>query len=183
MRFLFILLFVSTTTFAQDNALLTYVNAYRTANGVSELKWNSDLHDISMTNNQAMVASDSLMHSGSNTYECAFKGKVLNATQKELSGFKVFIKKYFDVDYSEPQNQCELVDYLLMNIVYEWHLSSNHRKVMLTDDAVIGSTSIYIGEFTYKPNYKMIGGKKVTFGKFISHWEGKYFATLNLNID
>ncbi len=68
---------------------------------------------------------------------------------------------------------------MLLYVVYAWHCSAHHREIMLTDGE-FGSVSIDLSDLVFKPNYKMIGGQKVEFTKFISHYEVKTFATFNM---
>jgi hypothetical protein len=178
MKFLATLfIFISLTSVAQDKELFDYVNTYRVVSGVGELEWCEVLYKISSANTLEMVTNDSLMHSRTNTYECSFKGNVLNPTSDDLAGFKVFIKKYFGVIYVEPTGD-DVGNYLLMNVIYSWHKSPPHKELLL-DDVYIGSISVYIGETTYRVNYRMIGDKRIEFSSFISHWGGSYYSTFN----
>lgn len=187
MRLLAFLLLITTSTFAQDNntLLLEYVNIYRAANGVGYLTADADLQAISDSNTANMVANDSLMHSGTDTYECATRQFTLAPTQEDLNSFNKFLGKYFDDSYEAPKGGTDdpaVIDYTLLYIVYSWHSSPAHRAVMLTKDATIGSCSVDLGRTDFKPNYKKIGGKIVFFNKFISHFQINAVATLNLNL-
>lgn len=185
MRLLVLFLLIASTSFGQDSLLFEYVNQYRVANGVAALEYNAELQEISENNTQAMIINDSLMHSGTNTYECATRIFSLAPTQGDLDGFNVFLKKYYNDSYKAPvgNDDPSTEDYILLYVVYSFHSSPAHRAVMLSDDAVIGSCNVSVGDVTFTPNYKVIGGKKIYFNKIISHYKVNVVATLNLNID
>jgi len=186
MRLLLLFLLITTTTFAQDTLLFEYVNKYRVANGVKSLKFDSHLHNISKLNTYNMGLNDSLMHSGTDTYECATRQFSLAPTQADLNSFNKFLKDYYNDSYSEPIGGTDnpiIIDYILLYVIYSWHSSPAHRDVMLSNDVSIGSCNISLGPITYKANYKTIGGQKVFFKKFIAHFKIDAVATLNLNID
>jgi len=183
MKILMSLLLISPQSFAQDKELFDFVNDYRIANGVKAVEWDEGLYEISKANTAEMVTNDSLMHSGTNTFECAVRDFTLTPTETSRVSFESFLSKYFDLDYPKPPcAEEDVIKFILLYVVYAWHSSPDHRKVMLADDVDGGSTSINIGDISLKKNYKTIGGKIVFLKKFITQYEVNHFATLNLSI-
>jgi len=185
MKLLVLFLLITVSTFGQDSLLFDYVNEYRVANGVVPLVYDSELHIISKVNTINMFLNDSLMHSGTNTYECVTRQFTLASTQSDLDSFNKFLGDYYGDSYSAPLGGTDdpsIIDYALLYIVYSWHSSPPHRGVLLSKDVSVGSCNVRLGEITYKSNYKTVGGKKFYFNKFISHFKIDAIATLNLNI-
>lgn len=185
MRLLTLFLLITTSTFGQDSLLFEYVNQYRVANGVKALEYNAELQEISESNTQAIIANDSLMHSGTDTYECATRLNTLASTDADLNAFNIFLNTYYNDSYEAPigdNDDPAVLDYTLLYVVYSFHSSPEHRKVLLSKDATIGSCNVNIGRTDFKANYKTIGGQKVYFNKFISHYQIDVVATINLNL-
>jgi len=185
MKLLGLLLLIATSSFGQDSLFFEYVNDYRLANGVEALEFDSELHKVSKLNTFNMELNDSLMHSGTDTYECATRLFSLAPTQVDLNSFNKFLETYYGESYTAPLGDNDdpaVIDYTLLYVVYSWDSSAQHRAVMLTEDATIGSCNIDLGDINFKANYKTIGGQKIYFKKFIAHYSIDAVATLNLNL-
>lgn len=186
MKLLLPILFLTSIVFGQDSELFGYVNTYRKANGVNTLRWDNDLYFAAKANTNKMLEGDTLLHSGNDIYECIIKEYTLVPTNDIKIGFETFLMRYFNMAYVDPastKDTTDVIKYMLLYVVYSWHCSPAHRAIMLSDDATIGSVNINLGVINFKPNYKLVGGQKIEFTKFISHYEVKTFATLNLDVE
>jgi hypothetical protein len=183
MRLLVLFLFITTATFGQNIELFNYVNEYRVANKLAPVNWDSGLANISKSNTAEMVEMEFLVHSNTNTYECVARGTSLVPTPADKVGFTKFLKDYYNMEYVEltdSSDEDDIISTLLLYTVYGWYSSPAHKAIMLTKDVKVGSVNINIGELTFKSNKKVIGGKVIEFSKFVSHYDVKHFATLNL---
>ena len=87
-------LFLTLFSLAQDKELFGYINQYRVGNGLSEIKWDNKLSELSISQNKEISESDSLFHSRKNTYENLVKSDGVPHDLKLESKFKKFCKKH-----------------------------------------------------------------------------------------
>jgi uncharacterized protein YkwD len=174
---------ISFFSFSQDKELFDLVNQYRKVNGVSVVKWDDELAELSISQNKAVVEKDSLFHSHKNTYENVCKGVNIPSTMDDEVKFKEFCKKYFKYDYkfNSKIDSVELKKICKMYIVFVWHNSPSHKKNMLRTDVKIGSVNSYISD-TYSVNSNTFTINGVTQSSKIvpSNYEIQFYATLNL---
>jgi len=182
MKLLIALLFLTTSVFGQTD-LFDYLNDYRQSNGIERLRYDIDLDSISAGNTYAMAINDTLLHTGTDTYECSNRGVNLVPTNAERIGFDEFTWEYFGIEYVVPNDSTDIeliYTYIKLYTLYAWHMSPKHRAIMLNKGVNRGSAHILIGDMVFKPNYRVIMGKKSYFKKFISHYTVNSYATINL---
>ena len=168
---------------AQDRELFKYINDYRLANDLKELVWSNDMLTIAGKVCGAISDTDSLQHSGTNTYEVALMGNSLPNTPEDKTKFNNFTKLYFNIEYNniEGLTHEELVTFNKMFMLYLWSVSDIHRKIILDKRVKTGACDSQIkGAFIYIDNCIEIQGKPYYFNKIIPHYTIDYNATLTI---
>lgn len=177
-------LFLTLFSLAQDKELFGYINQYRVGNGLSEIKWDNKLSELSISQNKEISESDSLFHSRKNTYENLVKSDGVPHDLSLESKFKKFCKKYFDYDYSFKKDikTEELHKICKMYAVFMWDNSKHHKENLLRSEIVKGSVDSFISDdFESVSNTITIGGVTKTFSNTPSHYKIKFYATLNMD--
>lgn len=177
-----LLLLISIIGYGQGSYIFRYINEYRISNGLSSLIYDTEMEVISSENTYNMITRNSLLHSGTNRLECSSRQFTLAPTQADLDGFNKFLGKYYNVDSYrfDLDSINDLDSYFALYTIYEWHLSPSHRAIILNRGVRYASASANYNLLGYKLNYKEIGGEKILYTNFISHYEMVSITTLNL---
>jgi len=185
MRILIIILFMFSyfISFSQDKELFEYVNIYREHHNLKKINWSDDLCLISIEQTNKIKNDDSLSHSHKETYENVVMTNALPNSISMEKSFKIFCKEYFKYDYKFDKNisYCELNSISRMYIVFLWHNSDSHKKILLKKGVKIGSCESYVdSNYTIFNNKITVGGVTKTFSKLPSHYKVKIYSTLNM---
>jgi len=168
---------------AQDRELFSYINSYRTAHGLKELVWSSEMLTIAGEVCGIMSETDSLQHSGANTYEVALMGNSLPNTPEDKEKFSEFTKHYFNVEYKNIKglNYGELTTFNKMFMLYLWSSSDAHQKIILNKRVKTGACDSKIkGVFIYIDNCIEVLNNTYCFDGIASHYAIDYNATLTI---
>lgn len=182
-RFITILfMFLTTISVGQNTSLMRYINEYRVANGKTSVTLNDELTNISISQAKVIVDTDSLSHSGGDTYECVTRSKSIAPTPNKKADFEKFLKKNFDMDYEDPESaNFDVEKFAALYVVFLFSNSPKHNAIMLSDDVTKGGVALHLDDvINFKSNKRVIGGKTYTFDKIVSHVEVNFVGVLNL---
>jgi uncharacterized protein YkwD len=161
--------------------MLNIINTYRKSNGKSNLYWSDSLAHISKKQVEIIFNEKVVSHSNT-TGEIASSGVNLPFTKEEIDSFMVFMKEYFKVAYSEPNTDKEIETLFKYYIIYNFHKSPPHKKILLGNHKYIGF-HVLLSKIGYKPNnVVVINGKEITLKNRIIIYEGNYYTVINFKI-
>lgn len=177
-----LLVFLTTISVGQNTSLMKYINEYRVSNGKTSVVVTSEMNKISVTQILKIVKEDSLSHSGTDTYECVTRSTNIAPTPKKRADFEVFLKRYFDIDYDNPENSTfDVEKFATLYVIFLFSKSPKHNAIMLSDDVTEGGAVLYLGnDVTFKSNKRVIGDRTYVFSKITSHVELNFVGVLNL---
>lgn len=147
MKFLvFLLLINSSILLGQDNEMLNYINIYRNFHGKSSLILSEKLIKTSETQNNIIKTNDSLIHTPVNNNiisgEIITKNNKLPSSKEEKNKFIFFLKQVFNINYSEPTTEKEIINYVRLYIIFMYDQSKQHKRILLGDYNNIGFNTI-----------------------------------------
>jgi hypothetical protein len=173
-----ILSLLSLNLYSQDIEFMHYLNVYRKNNEKETFKWSHAMGKISSDQNKINESQDSLSHSGKAS-EISFMGNSLPSCKETKADFVKFMKDVLKVTYVEPKTNSEVARLVKIYVIYKFHNSPAHKKILLGNYKFVGFDFI-IKDINYISNKITIGDKTVELGKFESYYEVKYFFVVNL---
>lgn len=177
MKALIILILLSfNLVLAQDAEMVKFINLYRVKHGKNKLTVSEKLTKISVEQNEVIIADDSLSHSHKSD-EIVVMGKNLPATDKVKSKFILFVKS-LGLKYVEPKTEYEVITNVKLYCIYLFENSPEHKKILLGEHTNIG-LDIVIRDIKFKSNEMILNGQSVSFKNIKSHYNVKFYCTVN----
>lgn len=145
------LLIVSTVLQGQDVEFLNIVNQYRQKNGRKPLELSTEMSNFAQNLSNLQLSTDSVFHSSNNERKVAnIGGEIVTGGSfafsnnphpeiiKKVKGFDEFLKEYFGFGWRCPESESDVVKLSKYLSLYNFHLSPDHKKNLLSDHTFIG---------------------------------------------
>lgn len=180
-----IALVLSFTASAQDIEILGFINQYRMSHGKKTLVISEKLTEIATICNQNNVNKDTLIHTNLrkslSTGEICTMVKSLPFTKECKENFIKFIKTNFNIIYTEPITNIDIIRYAKLLSMYSFDQSPPHKRVLLSNVTNVGFSAICQNIEKGVAVTKTIAGKTYTFKKIIESYKFDCFVTIDFN--